>query len=500
MSRRAYDVASIRAAEAAVIADVGGLPLMRRAAHGLAVTCARLLGHCYGATVVLLVGSGNNGGDALFAGAELARRGARVTAVCLGSRTHEAGSSTLRSAGGRHLPADDRQAEGLAFHADLVLDGIVGIGGRGALAGRAADLLDIASAGGATVVAVDLPSGVDADTGVVVGEAVWADVTVTFGALKPGLMLAPGAEHCGLVELVDIGLDAALADQAAALEALDADDVARLLPAPAASSDKYSQGVPGIIAGSTQYPGAALLATGAALHAKAGLVRYAGPAAAQVVARWPSAVVVDGPPSAAGPVQAWGVGPGIGTDAVAARAVSEVLSTDLPVVLDADALTILAADASLAAQLRQRSAPSVLTPHAGEFARLAPDLLPGTGPVSAARELAQRLDVTVLLKGFTTVVATPGLTPSVNSTGSPWLANAGSGDVLTGLLAAYLAAGLAAHEAAAVAAFVHGWAAHVASAGGNQPISSDELIDALAPAYSMIAGVVSDNRNRAVND
>jgi hydroxyethylthiazole kinase-like uncharacterized protein yjeF len=484
--RSVYDVATIRAAEAEVIADVGDLPLMRRAAHGLALTCARLLDGCYGSSVTLLVGSGNNGGDALFAGAELAARGAAVTAVRVGTRLHGPGSTALRSAGGRILAADDRRAESSVATADLLVDGIVGIGGRGQLASRPADLLDLAVTRGATVVAVDLPSGVESDTGVVAGDAVWADVTVTFGSLKPGLVVAPGAQHCGLVELIDIGLGASLAAAAATLQILDADDVASLLPHPDAASDKYSQGVPGLVAGSSRYPGAALLATGAALHAKAGLVRYAGTAAGEVVARWPSAIVVDGPPSAAGHVQAWGIGPGIGTDAAAAGRLREVLDADVPAVVDADALTLVADDPELAGALRNRSAATVLTPHDGEFARLAPDLDLVTDRRAAAAALAARMAATVVLKGITTIIATPDRVSLVNPTGTPWLANAGTGDVLTGILTAYLAAGIDAHLAAGAAVFVHGLAGHLASAGDEQPITSDQLVDALAETYALV--------------
>ncbi len=486
MSRFGYDVASVRAAETQVMAQVGDLALMRRAAHGLALTCARLLGSCYGTRVGLLVGSGNNGGDALFAGAELARRGAAVTALCLTDHPHAEGTAVLRSTGARVMSADERGAERVTSHVDLLLDGVVGIGGRGALASRPADLLDLAMGAGALIVAVDLPSGVDADTAVVAGPSAWADVTVTFGALKPGLVVTPGSERCGIVDVVDLGLGPVLAAYVPAVELLDADDVAQLLPVPGASSDKYSAGVPGIVAGSARYPGAALLATGAALHAKAGLVRYVGPAAAEVVQRWPSAVVASGLPSAAGRVQAWGIGPGLGTDAAASLALRDVLKSDVPAVVDADALTLLADDASLLGLLRQRTAATVVTPHGGEFAGLAPDLDVDAGRLKAAAALAERLDVTVLLKGATTVVASPGRTPLVNPTGTPWLANAGTGDVLTGLLAAYLAAGVEAHVAAGVAAFVHGWAGHLASDGGRQPIAADQLVDVLASTYAMI--------------
>jgi hydroxyethylthiazole kinase-like uncharacterized protein yjeF len=394
----------------------------------------------------------------------------------------------LHRAGGRIVPADSRVAEWCVASADLVLDAVVGIGGRGALASRPADLFDLASASGAVVVAVDLPSGVDADTGVVAGDAVWADVTITFGALKVGLTVAPGAQHCGLVEVFDIGLGDALRTHRPAALVLDADDVAALLTRPTATSDKYSQGVPGIVAGSPHYPGAALLATGAALHAKAGLVRYVGDetVARSVVQRWPSAVVHSGSIADAGRVQAWGVGPGLGTDDAAHQRVLDVLATELPVVVDADALTLVSQREDLRGAVRNRPAPTVLTPHDGEFTRLAPDIDLGAGRLAAAATLAQRLGVTVLLKGVTTVIATDGERPLLNPTGSPWLANAGSGDVLTGVITAYLAAGEQAHLACGAAAFVHGLAGHLASAGDTEPITSEDLISALPRAYALL--------------
>ena len=218
--RDAYQVAAVRTAERALMEIVPDGTLMGRAAAGLASVCAALLrrepGYVYGARVVVLAGSGDNGGDALYAGALLARRGAAVTAIAAGSRVHPGG--TRRAArGGR--PGDRRHGgrgrPDLMTRADLIIDGLLGIGGRGGLrepfAGLAARAGHARQAG-ATVVAVDLPSGIDADTGAVDGPAVRADVTVTFGAIKPGLLIDPGAGHAGAVELVDIGLGPYLKD------------------------------------------------------------------------------------------------------------------------------------------------------------------------------------------------------------------------------------------------------------------------------------------------
>ncbi|MGH8892350.1 MAG: NAD(P)H-hydrate epimerase, partial [Actinomycetes bacterium] len=218
--RAAYDVDAVRAAERALLDQLPDGALMQRAGSGLATVAAGLLGRVYGSHVVLLVGSGDNGGDALYAGVRLAARGARVDAVLLSDRAHPAGLASLLRAGGRVVTE-------VARAPDLVLDGIVGIGGRGALReGTAAVVEDLPP--DAWVVAVDVPSGVDASTGEVAGPAVRADVTVTFGALKPGLLVDPGAAHAGVVELVPIGLDL----PQPSVEILQAEDVSRLLPRP----------------------------------------------------------------------------------------------------------------------------------------------------------------------------------------------------------------------------------------------------------------------------
>ncbi|MFD8134693.1 NAD(P)H-hydrate epimerase, partial [Streptomyces mirabilis] len=267
--RTAYSVETVRAAERELMARLAEGALMQRAAAGLAAACADLLGRVYGSRIVLLVGSGDNGGDALYAGARLARRGAGVTAVLLvPERTHGAGLAALRRAGG--TVAGSGAAEELILRADLVVDGIVGIGGKGGLRPEAVPLAAYAADSRAAVVAVDLPSGIEADTGEVLGTAVRADLTVTFGTHKPGLLIDPGREYAGSVRLVDIGLEL---PEEAELEALQHVDVAARLPVPGAESDKYRRGVVGIAAGSARYPGAAVLAVSGALRGGAGAVR-----------------------------------------------------------------------------------------------------------------------------------------------------------------------------------------------------------------------------------
>ncbi|MEV4441827.1 NAD(P)H-hydrate dehydratase, partial [Streptomyces sp. NPDC049577] len=336
---------------------------------------------------------------------------------------------------------------------DLVVDGVVGIGGKGPLRPQAEDLLRAAD--GAPIVAVDLPSGVDADTGEVPGAAVRADATVTFGTYKPGLLIDPAREYAGALRLVDIGLGPWLPAEPD-VEALQHADVAALLPRPAAESDKYRRGVVGVVAGSARYPGAAVLAVAGALSGGAGAVRYVGPAADAVIARFPETLVTTGPPSKAGRVQAWVAGPGLGDGAEARRALEDVLESDVPVLVDADGLRLL--DAGV---VRARRAETLLTPHAGEAAvllGLAREEVEAAR-LPAVRALAERYGVTALLKGSTTLIAHEDRAVRVNPTGTPWLATAGSGDVLSGLAGSLLAAGLPARDAASVGAYLHGLAA-----------------------------------------
>lgn len=449
--------------------------LMQRAAAGLAATCADALARVYGSRIVLLTGSGDNGGDTLYAGARLAKRGAGVTAVLLTpDRTHPEALKALLHAGG--TTATPQTAADLIHHADLVLDGIVGIGGKGGLRPEAAHLADLVAASPATVIAVDLPSGIEADTGEVHGAAVRADLTVTFGTHKPGLLIDPAREYAGPVRLIDIGLADTL-PATPVLESLQHADVAALLPHPSQESDKYRRGVVGIAAGSTRYPGAAVLAVAGALRAGAGAVRYVGPAADAVLARFPETLISDSGPKKAGRVQAWVTGPGAGDDAAP---VAEALATDVPVLLDADGLRL--ADRET---VRTRTAPTLMTPHAGEAAALLGVSREEveSARLTAVRDLARAYNATVLLKGSTTLVAapTPDTPVRVNPTGTPWLATAGSGDVLSGLTGSLLAAGLSPLDAASVAAYVHGLAGRFAAEGA--PAGAHDVAEAIPRAW-----------------
>jgi hydroxyethylthiazole kinase-like uncharacterized protein yjeF len=504
----AHTVAQVRAAEAPLLASLPPGALMQRAVSGLVAQVARRLGRVHGARIVILAGGGDNGGDALWAGARLATRGARVDALAPG-HTHPEGSAALLAAGGRlHGPepaCDDALARTLLDASDLVLDGLLGIGGRGGLRPAHARLAALAPA--ERTIAVDVPSGVDADTGAVAGAAVRASATVTFGTHKRGLWVMPGAAYTGPVELVDIGLDLPEPD----LRALDDAAVAALLPVPTAESSKYRRGVIGLVAGSDAYPGAAVLAVGGALRGGAGYLRVItegqpGPGGGRPSTRagdlvqqaHPEAVVTPVAPGdheamlAAGRVQAWAIGPGLPPGPPVRALLAALLGTGEPVVVDAGALDplgdILAADPEA---LRGRSSPVLVTPHEGEFGRLARGAL-GWDPehtdtelaadrLGTVRRLAAATGATVLLKGARTLVVEPGGAAWANLTGSPWLGSAGTGDVLTGLVGSLLAAGLPAALAGAVGAYLHGQAAERAT----PPLAASDL-------PGLLPGVVAD--------
>jgi len=467
--RHAHTVEQVRAAEAALMATLPEGTLMQRAAAGLAHAVIDFLGGAYGRRVVLLVGSGDNGGDALYAGALLARRGSHVEAWLLSDQAHPAGVAALRAAGGGVA------RPGPSHRADVVIDGIVGIGGHGPLRPDAVAALDALA--GIPVVAVDVPSGVEVDRGETAGPHVEAALTVTFGTHKIAHLADPAAGACGVVELIDIGLGPWL--PAAEVEALQAADVARLLPRPTPDAQKYSRGVVGIRAGSERYPGAALLSVGGAACGLAGMVRYVGTASGPVKQQHPEVV-------GAGRVQAWVVGSGTDTDAD--EHLQAALSDGVSVVVDADAL----GTPGLASRLDTLGDRAVLTPHAGELAALldVDRAEVEARPLEHARAAATAYRAVVLLKGRRTIVAHPDGRVRINTTGTPWLATAGAGDVLGGLIGALLAGGLEAYDAASVGAWLHGAAGSAASAAtGGGPIVAGDIAHHLRPVLgNLLAG------------
>jgi hydroxyethylthiazole kinase-like uncharacterized protein yjeF len=500
LSLPAHDVATVRAAEATLLATVPEGSLMQRAAAGLATTCLAELrarrGRVTGSRAVLLIGAGNNGGDALWAGGRLARRGVRVDALLLSASVHAEGLAALKAAGGRALAVSGgkppAEATELLARADLVVDGIVGLGGTPGLREPAASLVALLDTPRPRprVVAVDLPSGVDADGGTAAAPHVRADATVTFGTRKPALLLPPAARAAGAVTLVDIGLGPYLPATPVA-EQVTADDVARLWRRPVPADDKYTRGVVGVIAGSDAYTGAAVLAVGGALRAGAGMVRCTGPApvARAVRSRWPEAVVGHGR------VQAWVLGSGVDPESGdgQAEAVAEALASGLPAVVDAGALPLLARP-DVRATLGGHH---VATPHAGELARLL-SALPETAaevtseqvraaPLAHARRAAELTGTMLLLKGSITVIATPDGRCRTSGPAPARLATAGAGDVLAGIIGTLLAAGLDPLDAAGVGAFVHGRAA-VLAADPGAPIVAGDVLRALPGALGELCG------------
>jgi ADP-dependent NAD(P)H-hydrate dehydratase / NAD(P)H-hydrate epimerase len=482
----AWSTDAVYAAEGALMATLDDGELMARAVEGLAGVAAARLEESGGESVAALVGPGNNGADALYAVARLAEAGWNAAAVHH-DHVHE-GARAAAEAAGVVLTTDP---SGLG-EADVVLDGILGIGARPGLPDWAVGWLAALSET-AHVIAVDLPSGQDPMGGELDPDGVFADENVTFSVAKPVHLLPPTEQACGLLTVVDIGLEV---DVEPVVRRLDHDDVAALWPVPVASDDKYSRGVLGIVAGGESYSGAAVLSVTAAVEAGCGMVRYVGTPTPTGLVRAAVPEAVHG----AGRVQAWLVGPGLDVTSRAAGAKAqldvarEALAGAEPVVVDAGGLDLLDADVLAA----RSDAVTLLTPHAGECARLLTRLgahevgreQVEAGPLAHARALAALTGATVLLKGATTLVVPPGDGSTVWSQcdAPPWLATAGAGDVLAGLLGTLLAAGLPADAAGALGALVHGVAAERANPAGP--------VRALAVAHG-IPGAVAHLLGRA---
>jgi hydroxyethylthiazole kinase-like uncharacterized protein yjeF len=475
----------VRAAEQALMDTLPEGELMGRAAAGLAEVVRARLAERGERRVVALVGRGNNGGDALYAVARLAGEGFAAAAAHGGWPVHEGGMRAARAAG-VVVAASREDGLPLLSEADVVVDGIVGIGGRPGLPDAARAWVD-AIPDGAYVVAVDLPSGQDPAGEHASADAVFADETVTFGVPKPVHLLPATEPAVGRLTVVDIGLEL---EETPRVERLTRGDVTSLWPVPGGSDDKYSRGVLGVVAGGEDYTGAAVLCCTGAVSAGVGMVRYVGtPTPTGLVrAAVPEAVV------GVGRVQAWVIGSGLDTTASGAAAEAqldaawEALASDLPVLLDAGGLDLLDVGDG------PRPAPTLLTPHAGELARLLSRLESAevsreqvTGsPLEHARRAADATGATVLLKGATTLVVSPssaGLPVRSQNDAPPWVATAGSGDVLAGLCGALLAGGLDPLDAGSLGALVHGVAAEQANPGGP--------LRALAVAHGIPATVAA---------
>ncbi len=491
--KRAYSVEAVRAAEELALAHIPADELMRRAARGLARATLRLLAGrtsaIAGSRVVLLVGSGNNGGDALLAGAELAARGVRVEAVTIFERWHGPALDAFRAAGGRVLAvsgeAELARASRAVVDADIVIDGIVGIGGKGPVAEPAATLVRAVGSGSAFAIAVDVPSGVDADTGDVADPqaAFRADLTVTFACLKPGLATAPGRDWAGTVDIVDIGLGQYLPPVPQA-RVLQPGDLEEFIRPPGPMDHKYSRGVLGIIAGSRTYPGAGVLAVAGARYSGVGMVRFVDRedgVGRAVVAAYPDVVLQSEGPGDDLRIGAWVVGPGLGTDKDALKWLQRVLAADVPVLLDADALRLLKDSEEVKERVRartERGVLTVLTPHYGEFSA-AFGVVGPEGRIAATQAAAKRTGCLIVLKGSGTVVAGPRGAAYVDPVAAHELATAGSGDVLSGLVGGFLAnrsarqGGTDSARCVAAAVYVHGLAARLAGVGQRPVVATD---------------------------
>ncbi len=436
--------AEMRAADEAAQAEVGLETLVQRAGRAVSARALSMMAGGYGRRVVVVAGRGHNGDDGRVAARVLTGRGARCTVIPAGEAP-------------RRLPP-----------CDLVVDAAYGTGFRGSYDAPAPPPW-------APVLAVDIPSGVDAETGEAAPGAVVADVTVTFAALKLGLLLGEGKARSGVVHVADIGLDPG---RTAAHEVEDA-DVGWLAPL-GRDAHKWQHAVT-VVAGSPGMLGSAELCSRAAMRSGSGMVRLASPGVAPGTVPVAEVVAVAVPPEDWAPVvleqaqrcKALVLGPGLGTGEAARVAVRRLLAeADLPVVLDADGLNCLgkledaqADPLGAGAILARRSAPVVLTPHEGEFARLTGHAV-GADRLAEVRDVASRFGVTVLLKGSTTVVAAPEGDVLLAAAGSSRLATAGTGDVLSGVIGAFLARGLPPLRAAALGAHVHGRAAGLGRAEG----------------------------------
>jgi ADP-dependent NAD(P)H-hydrate dehydratase / NAD(P)H-hydrate epimerase len=446
----------MRAADAAALSTVSHETLVGRAGTAVGHAAVRLLGGVYGRRVVVVAGKGSNGADGRVAAAFLARRGARVSVL-----------EAAELGGGDALP-----------RCDLVIDGAYGTGFRGSYDAPA-------TPAGARVLAIDIPSGVDADSGEAPGDAVRADRTVTFAALKPGLLEGDGAVCSGVVEVADIGIGFPTPQSLLVEDA----DVAGVPPRPR-QGNKWTTAV-GVAAGSPGMEGAAILCTRGAMAAGAGMIRLGSPG--NPSAAWPTEAVRMQLPSdgwagafleATAKCKAVVIGPGLSTAAAAGEEIRAVIAAvPVPLVIDADALSALGNVAAARALLQKRSALSILTPHDGEYARIN-GAAPGADRQAAARALARATGAVVLLKGPLTAVASPGdSAPDVllAGAGGPALATAGTGDVLSGIIGAFLARGLPALEAAALAAHVHGRAAAL---GPVEGLVSGDLPELVADVLS----------------
>ena len=479
----------------AIAGGVPGIDLMERA--GRAVGEAVLARHPAGSAVVVVAGPGNNGGDGFVAARVLTEWGYRVQVLLVGQTLGLKGDAAL-AAKRWSGPLISAEPAGLAG-AHVVIDALFGAGLDRPVEGLARSMIDAMNTQQAPVVAVDLPSGINGSSGAVMGTAVRAARTVTFFRKKPGHVLLPGRAHCGVVSVADIGIPEAVLEQIAPRTSENLPPLwRRHFPVPRDEGHKYDRGHAVVVSGPSWSTGAARLAARGALRAGAGLVTIASPREALAVNAASSLAVMVRPVDGASELtkflgdrrlNALAIGPGFGVGETTCELVLAVLSDERAVVLDADAITSFAdRPQKLAEALRgRRGHAAILTPHEGEFSRYFGALDGRTrvgSKLERARLAAQLAGAIVLLKGGDTVVAAPDGRAAIAANAPPYLATAGAGDVLTGMVTGLLAQGMPALEAAAAAVWLHGEAAREAGPG----LISEDLTELLPGVYRALLG------------
>ena len=491
-----YTVAEIRAIERAAAATLPSGALMQRAGQASANAALDLLPLTTNqARVLVLAGPGDNGGDALEAAAHLSFTGAQVTLIHFGpdddsksSAERQAALQRAKASDARFRAVEDANIAGTEWH--LVVDGLFGIGLKRPISGALRTLVETINQLRCSVLSLDVPSGLDADTGAVVspdGVAVHATHTVTFIGNKPGLHTCDGRDYAGLVDISRLEIDASHFAPSM-LHLNDVKFFARHLRARRHNSHKGSYGNVAVIGGAPGMSGAPILAARAALNSGAGRV-YAlfvedplpcDPGQPELMCRAAADYELDQATLV--------IGPGLGASTAAQALLASAIASSSSLLADADALNLLAADTALQAVLAQRKAPTVLTPHPLEAARLLGSSIAvvQADRLVAARTLATRLNAVVVLKGSGTVIAAADGKAVINTTGNPALATAGTGDVLAGLCGALLAQGWPHWEAALAAVWLHGMAADVLVSEGCGPIglTAAELIPAIRTALN----------------
>src|SRR5215469_15782221 len=465
---------------------VGGIALMENA--GRAVADAVATRHPPGSRVAVVAGPGNNGGDGFVAARLLAERGFRVRLLLLGDRARLRGDAALAAARWQG-PIEVAIPDGLSA-ADVVIDALFGAGLDRPVEGAARAMIEAMNRSGTPILAVDLASGINGTTGAVMGTAVRAGRSVTFFRRKVGHLLLPGCVHCGSTQVADIGIPPEVLAQVRPRAALNDPALWRAhFPQPRIDGHKYSRGHAVVVSGGAVTTGAARLAARAALRAGGGLVTIAAPREALAILTAANTAVMVRPVDGADELSAFladrrfnavVLGPGGGVGAGLRAQVLAALAGERAVVLDADALTSFAdAPTALFGAIQARPGrATVLTPHEGEFARLfkaSPQATEAPSKLDRALAAARIAGATVLLKGPDTVIAHPDGRAAINANAPPWLATAGTGDVLAGFVAGLLAQGMPAFEAASAAVWLHGEAAAEAGAG----MISEDLSEAL---------------------